>query len=117
MSVLSNNIKYMRLMRGLSQKKFAEKLHKSANAVSNWEKGTTSPDVELIETICRVLEVTPNQIYGWDKCQELDDFMASQKEIINKMDDLTKQRQELDEQIKIYAQQIRFQKFRVSNDL
>lgn len=117
MSVISENIRNMRMMRGLSQKKFGELLNKSANAVSNWEKGTTSPDVDLLETICEVLKVTPNQIYGWDSCEELDAFMISQKEIIDEMDDLMRQREELDIKIRTYAQQLRAKRFRNSNDL
>ena len=117
MSVLSENIKNMRMMRGFSQKKFAEELNKSPNAVSNWEKGATCPDVELLETICEILDVTPNQIYGWDKCPELDEFLASKRDMLDHVDDLMKQREELDAQIRFYAQQIRTHKFKNSNDL
>ena len=117
MGTLAENIRNMRIMRGLSQKQLGDLLNKSANAISNYEKGTTCPDVELLEAMCKVLKVTPNQIYGWDRCKDLDDFLNSQKEIINEMDDLMRQRQELDEKIRIYAHQLRHQKFRNSNDL
>lgn len=117
MSTLSDNIKYMRMMRGLSQKQFAEKVNKSPNAVSNWEKGATNPDVDMLEEICKILDVTPNQIFGWDTCKELDDYVASQKEILNHVDDLVRQREEIDAQIREYAYQLRTRKFRNSKDL
>lgn len=117
MSKLSDNIRYMRMMRGLSQKQFAEQLNKSPNAVSNWEKGTTNPDVELLEQICHLLHVTPNQIYGWDECKELDDYLATQQKLLHQYDDLMRQREELDVQIREYAYQLRAKKFRNSKDL
>ena len=116
MSVLSENIKSMRMMRGLSQKQLGDLLHKSANAVSNWEKGSTSPDVETLESLCKALRVSPNQIYGWDVCQELEDFLASQHSKIQEMDELIKQRTELDIQIKTYAQQLRLRYLRAKRE-
>lgn len=117
MSTLSNNIRYMRMMRGLSQKQFAALLNKSPNAVSNWEKGATNPDVELLEEICKILKVTPNQIYGWDECQELKNYLATQETLLNHYDDLVRQREALDSKIREYAYQLRVNKFRNSNDL
>lgn len=117
MSTLSDNIRNMRMMRGFSQKQFAAQLNKSPNAVSNWEKGATNPDVELLEEICKILNVTPNQIYGWDECKELTDFLATQKKLLNHFDDLIRQRDELDSRIREYAHQLRASKFRNSNDL
>lgn len=117
MSTLSDNIRYMRMMRGLSQKQFAEQLNKSPNAVSNWEKGATNPDVDMLEEICKTLKVTPNQIYGWDDCKELDDYLIEQKKLLNQYDDLIRQRDEIDVQIREYAYQLRATKFRNSNDL
>ena len=63
----------------------------------------TSPDVDLLETICRVLKVTPNQLYGWDKCQELDDFLAQKAEILSEIDSLTRKREEIDKLLQEYS--------------
>ena len=107
MSTVSENIRNLRMMRGISQKQLGSTLHKSANAISNWEKGFTSPDVEILETICNVLEVTPNQIYGWDPCPELEEFISRKKEILDQMDDLIRQRAELDDKIRAYSDELR----------
>lgn len=74
MSKLPENLRNLRLMRGLSQKQLGEMLNKSSNAISNWENGNTSPDVDILETICKVLKVTPNQLYGWDNVRSLKTF-------------------------------------------
>ena len=103
MSTLSNNIKYMRLMRGLSQRELAEKLNKSTNAIANWEREVNCPDVDTLETMCKVLNVTPNQIYGWDQCAELIDFLNKRKSYESEINDLIKQRDYLDFQIKEYS--------------
>lgn len=115
--MLCENIRHMRMMRGFSQKQLAERIGRSANAVSNWEKGATLPDVELLENICVVLNVTPNQIYGWDPCPELDEFLKQQETLLKTVDDLMKQREQINSQIREYAYQLRASKFRNSNDL
>ena len=80
---------------------------KSANAISNWEKGSTSPDVDMIEGLCRILEVTPNQIYGWDPCPELDFFLEEKAQMLQDMDALIKQRAEIDAKIREYNQSLK----------
>lgn len=102
MSKLPENIRNLRLMRGLSQKQLGEMLNKSSNAISNWENGNTSPDVDLLETICKVLNVTPNQLYGWDKCDELEDFLAQEAEILIEIDRLNKKKTEIDQKLQSY---------------
>ena len=45
-NILGNRIKELRKQRGLTQNQFAEKLHVSFQAVSNWERGIAPPDLE-----------------------------------------------------------------------
>lgn len=106
MDVISDNIRYIRMMRGLSQKELGDRVNKSANAVSNWEKGTTSPDVETLDKVCKVLHVDPNQMFGWDPCPELEKWLNDQQTMVNDMDELIRQRTELDTRIKAYSQQL-----------
>ena len=103
MSVLSNNIKCLRLMRGYTQRELAEKLNKSVNAIANWERDVNSPDVDTLETICKILDVTPNQIYGWDKCKELEDFLEKREMMSYEYNQLLIQRQDIENKIKQYA--------------
>ena len=76
-----------------------------------------NPARSIVVEICKILNVTPNQIYGWDECKELTDFLATQKKLLNHFDDLIRQRDELDSRIREYAHQLRTSKYRNSNDL
>ena len=45
-NILGNRIKELRKQRGLTQNAFAEELHVSFQAVSNWERGIAPPELE-----------------------------------------------------------------------
>ena len=72
---LGTNIKSLRLFRGLSQRKLAEKLDKSVNTVANWEKDLSSPDLKTAKDICDVLNVTPNELLGYEVNQEYAEYI------------------------------------------
>ena len=104
--LVPNNIKNFRLLRGMSQRKLAEALNRSSNTIANWEKGINQPDVDTLEDICNVLNITPNQIYGWDKSPELDSFLAEQRETIETLEVLMQNKSDLDARIKMYADKL-----------
>ena len=66
MSALSENIKKYREAKGLKQSEVAEAVGKSANVVSNWERGDNQPDPETIRKLCKLFGIDANTIYGWD---------------------------------------------------
>jgi len=66
MSVIGNNIKKFREMKGLTQKQVAEMVGKSKNVVSNWENGLNKPDADTIEKLLGIFEVDANTLLGWD---------------------------------------------------
>ena len=45
---------------GMTQKDLAQAVHLKHNAVSNWEKGISSPDPETIRRLCEILRMPPN---------------------------------------------------------
>ena len=49
---------------GLTQRQLAEQLGVSNTSVSNWEKGLSRPDADLIQKLCTGLHLQPNDIYG-----------------------------------------------------
>lgn len=107
MSNLSENIKNFRLLRGLSQADLALIVHCSPNVISNWERGINSPDVEIVEQMCKLFKVTPNMMYGWDESQELKEFLDEKAQMIREMDDMIKQKEELENRIKHYKYRAR----------
>ena len=49
---------------GLTQRQLAEQLDVSNTSVSNWEKGLSRPDADMIQKLCDTLHLQPNDIYG-----------------------------------------------------
>lgn len=107
MSALNENIRKFRELRKLTQKQFAERLNKSRNVISNWERGENSPDPDTVEQICKILEVTPNQIFGWDICPEYEEHKQKLASIQNKYEELKKRRDEINREIQSLKQTIR----------
>ena len=67
---IANNIKKIRTTKGISQKELADSLSKKQGktiypaAISHWEKGDYSPDVDTLFDICEILEVLPSELFG-----------------------------------------------------
>lgn len=56
---------------GIEQKELAARLGVNKNAVSNWERGRSRPDFNLIPALCRELSVTPYDLLGISAPQQL----------------------------------------------
>lgn len=54
----------------LTQEQLAEKLNISKNAVSKWERGLNLPDVSIMQDLCRILNITLNELFVGEKIQE-----------------------------------------------
>ena len=54
----------LRRERGLSQQALAHALSVTRQAVSNWERGQTTPDLGTMEALCRLLNVDWNRLCG-----------------------------------------------------
>lgn len=61
---ISNNIVYYRKKTGLTQSQLAEKLGVKTTTVSTWERGASSPDIETLYDICKIFDVSLDEIYG-----------------------------------------------------
>lgn len=106
MSKLSERMKNMRLMRGVSIKSIAEYLQCTPNTIVNWENGKISPQADAVEKLCQMYYITPNQLFGWDQYDELEKFIKENKEIIDKMGELQKQKSEIEKRLQKYADQL-----------
>jgi len=49
---------------GLTQRQLADRLGVSNTSVSNWEKGLSRPDADMIQMLCGILRLQPNDFYG-----------------------------------------------------
>ena len=54
----------------LTQEQLAEKLNISKNAVSKWERGLNLPDVSIMQDLCRILNITLNELFVGEKIKE-----------------------------------------------
>ena len=63
---------------GLSQEALAEKLDVSRQAVAKWETGQTFPTAERLAELCRVLDLSPGELFGFSG-QEAEDVSGKKK--------------------------------------
>lgn len=59
-------IKQAWIDRNMTQMQLADEMGVSYQAVSNWERGNTMPDISKLEDLCRVLELTVEQLLGME---------------------------------------------------
>ena len=56
--IIGKNLSSLRKARKLTQLELAEKLNYSDKAVSKWEQGATTPDIETLKQLCDFYGVT-----------------------------------------------------------
>lgn len=100
---LGTTIKSLRIFRGYSQRKLAEKLDKSINTISNWEKDLSSPDLKTMKDLCEVLDVTPNELLGWETNQEYADYIIEMENSKVIIENLHRQYDQIGKQLEEYA--------------
>lgn len=81
MTDIAKNICEFRKKCGLTQRELSEKVGVSIQTVSKWEKGISSPDVNLLPVIASVFEVSIDRLFGCDAETALKDIDDSYKEI------------------------------------
>lgn len=78
---VGKRIKMFREKRGFSQKDFASAIGQKNAAVSNWERGLTRPDVDVLVKICEVLNVSADELLeipsGEDDLSEAERLLVS----------------------------------------
>jgi len=69
---LNENIKQLRMARGLNQVEFAKMLCVSKQCVSNWENDNVMPSVEMLIKIADFFKVTTDHLLGRNKRRYID---------------------------------------------
>lgn len=96
---INENIKNFRTFRGIKQQDLADMLGKSKSVISNWERGENSPDVDSCEKMCKILRVTPNELFGWEKNQEYEKAAQRIQEYQKRIYELMEKKREIDLEI------------------
>lgn len=66
MSVLSNNLCWLRELYGYTQGQIAKVLNIDRSTYSYYEIGKTTPGLSALITLCRIFQVTSDQLVGDD---------------------------------------------------
>lgn len=61
---IGNQIKALRLQRGITQEALAEQLGISPQAVSKWERNTATPDIQLLPALSSYFGVTIDELFS-----------------------------------------------------
>ena len=56
------NLRRVRQMRGMTQEALGRALHVQRAAISKYERGRTKPNIKQLTTLCKVLEVSPQEL-------------------------------------------------------
>lgn len=63
--MLGKNIKYYRIQKGYSQQELADLIGVQKMTISNYENEKREPDVEMVKSICKVLDVSMNRFMAY----------------------------------------------------
>ncbi|MBQ4642717.1 MAG: helix-turn-helix transcriptional regulator [Oscillospiraceae bacterium] len=63
----SEKLSAARKTKGFSQEELAAKIEVSRQAISKWENGTAQPETANILKLCEVLEISPNELFGFEE--------------------------------------------------
>ena len=90
-NIARNNIKIYRKMRKMTQKELAEALDVTHSSVSAWEIGKNSIDLERLNEICQVLNISLAELLSENLSTEL----AAQNEVNKQLVDYISKRSEV----------------------
>lgn len=63
---VARKIKEARIARNMTQMNLADAMEVSYQAVSNWERGSSCPDIGKLEQLCQILEIGVDELLGTD---------------------------------------------------
>lgn len=64
---IARKIKEARIAKNMTQMNLADAMGISYQAVSNWERGNSMPDISKLEDLCKVLELSVSELLGMEE--------------------------------------------------
>ena len=80
--MFGDKLKEARMAKGLKQSELGQLLNLKNTTISNWEKGVSNPDVEIVSKLCTILNVSASYFFDDMASEEILSF--SEKEHIKK---------------------------------
>ena len=78
---IGNNIKKLRIKKGLTQKDLADKIHVTFQAVSRWENNLVEPSIDILNELTKILDCSLDELFGNDTKENLEVAKNEPKEI------------------------------------
>lgn len=88
MFLLGEKIRIARQQKQLTQKQLGEALGVSHAVISNWEKEINRPDVDMLEELCKLLDINPNDLFNMNTINN--NLSDSEQQLINEYNNLDK---------------------------
>ena len=85
--VICERIRYFREMKKMEQKLLAANIGVTANSVRNWENGRSRPDVNLLPSICRALNISLYDLFDTDAAEY--EKTAARKRLVENYESLS----------------------------
>lgn len=82
-------IKSVRKEKSLTQREVAEKLNISEKTISKWETGSGLPEVSLMLPLCKILEISVNELLSGERLDEKRYFEKAEENIVSLATDKT----------------------------
>ena len=79
---IGNNIKQLRIRKGLTQKELAEALFVTYQAVSRWENDDVEPSIDTLNAMTGVLDCTLDELFGVKPKEEEKSEQPVEKQVI-----------------------------------
>ncbi|MRG86969.1 helix-turn-helix domain-containing protein [Salinibacillus xinjiangensis] len=84
---INKKIKELREKKRITQKELAERVNKSPQVISNWERSYTDPDYEDVSKLAEALECTADYLLGKSESPTYNENVDNKTKIINKISD------------------------------
>lgn len=76
--------------RGFTQVQLAEKLNITNRAVSKWETGKSCPDASIMLELCKILEITVNELLSGESLSMVDYQKKAEENLVELQEKKTK---------------------------
>ena len=78
----SSFIAELRKEQGLTQKELADRIGVSDKAVSRWENGKNYPDIEIMQSLARIFDVTVSELLQGQRLEQETVISVSEQNIV-----------------------------------
>ena len=88
-------IKAMRKEKNFTQREVAERLNISEKTVSKWETGNGLPDINLMLPLCKLLEISVNELLSGERLDEKRYFEKAEQNIMSLIEEKAEAKKKL----------------------